>query len=129
MGHPWDGEQDPAPSPRTQHPPEEALSRRRGWTYNGGMTPQELSQKARQLVAEGAVLLDVRTPQEFQQGHPEAARNIPVQELPRRLSEVGPPGTRVVVYCAAGARSAQAVQLLRAGGYADVFDLKSVNYW
>ena len=93
------------------------------------MTPQELSEKARQLVAEGAVLLDVRTPQEFQQGHPDAALNIPVQELPRRLAEVGPPGTRVVVYCAAGGRSAQAVQLLRAGGYTDVFDLKSVNYW
>jgi rhodanese-related sulfurtransferase len=93
------------------------------------MTPQELSQKARQLVAQGAVLLDVRTPQEFQQGHPEPARNIPVQELPRRLAEVGPPGTPVVVYCAAGGRSAQAVQLLRSSGYTDVFDLKSVNYW
>ena len=44
------------------------------------MTPKELSEKARQLVAEGAVLLDVRTPEEFRQGHPEPARNIPVQE-------------------------------------------------
>ncbi|ABF92219.1 rhodanese domain protein [Myxococcus xanthus DK 1622] len=93
------------------------------------MTPQELSEKARQLVAEGAVLLDVRTPQEFQEGHPEPARNIPVQELPRRLAEVGPPGTPVVVYCAAGGRSAQAVQLLRANGFPDVFDLKSVKNW
>lgn len=93
------------------------------------MTPKELSEKARQLVAEGAVLLDVRTPEEFRQGHPEPALNIPVQELQRRLTEVGPPGTRVVVYCAAGGRSAMAVQMLRAGGYTDVFDLKSVSYW
>ncbi|WP_163784473.1 rhodanese-like domain-containing protein [Myxococcus vastator] len=93
------------------------------------MTPQELSEKARQLVAGGAVLLDVRTPQEFQEGHPEPARNIPVQELPRRLAEVGPPGTRVVVYCAAGGRSAQAAQLLHANGFLDVFDLKSVKNW
>ncbi|WIG94280.1 rhodanese-like domain-containing protein [Myxococcus sp. SDU36] len=93
------------------------------------MTPQELSEKARQLVAGGAVLLDVRTPQEFQEGHPEPARNIPVQELPRRLAEVGLPGTRVVVYCAAGGRSAQAVQLLHANGFPDVFDLKSVKNW
>ncbi len=93
------------------------------------MTPQELSEKARQLVAEGAVLLDVRTPQEFQEGHPEPARNIPVQELPRRLAEVGPPGTPVVVYCAAGGRSAQAAHHLRANGYPDVFDLKSVKNW
>ncbi len=93
------------------------------------MTPKELSQKARQLVSEGAVLLDVRTPQEFQQGHPEAAKNIPVQELPRRLAEVGPPGTPVVVYCAAGGRSAVAAQLLKSNGFPDVFDLKSVNNW
>ncbi|MBJ6760579.1 rhodanese-like domain-containing protein [Myxococcaceae bacterium JPH2] len=93
------------------------------------MTPQELSQKARQLVAEGAVLLDVRTPDEFRQGHPEPARNIPVQELAQRLSEVGPPGTRVVVYCAAGGRSAVAADLLRRTGYPDVFDLQSVRNW
>jgi phage shock protein E len=93
------------------------------------MTPKELSEKARELVGEGWVLLDVRTPEEYRQGHPEAARNIPVQELPQRLSEVGPPGTRVVVYCQAGGRSARAVEILRAGGYPDLFDLKSVNNW
>jgi phage shock protein E len=93
------------------------------------MTPKELSEKARQWVAEGAVLLDVRTPDEFRQGHPEAARNIPVQELSRRLSEVGPPGTKVVVYCASGGRSAVAASTLRGGGYPEVFDLKSVTYW
>ncbi|HZI11864.1 MAG TPA: rhodanese-like domain-containing protein, partial [Myxococcus sp.] len=64
-----------------------------------------------------------------QQGHPEAAKNIPVQELPQRLGEVGPPGTPVVVYCAAGGRSAVAAQLLKSNGFPDVFDLKSVNNW
>lgn len=93
------------------------------------MTPKELSEKARQLVAEGAVLLDVRTPEEFRQGHPEPARNIPVQELPARLAEVGSPDTKVVVYCAAGGRSAMAVSLLQRNGFKHVFDLKSVSYW
>jgi rhodanese-related sulfurtransferase len=93
------------------------------------MTPKELSEKARKLVAEGAVLLDVRTPDEFRQGHPEPARNIPVQELAQRMGEIGPPGTKVVVYCAAGGRSAMAVGLLTRSGYTDVFDLKSVTYW
>ena len=93
------------------------------------MTPKELSEKARELVGQGWVLLDVRTPEEYRQGHPEAARNIPVQELPQRMAEVGPPGTRVVVYCQAGGRSARAVELLRAAGYPDLFDLKSVNNW
>ncbi|MFE8604370.1 rhodanese-like domain-containing protein [Archangium violaceum] len=93
------------------------------------MTPKELSLKARELVEQGWVLLDVRTPEEFQLGHPEPARNIPVQELPRRVAEVGPPGTRVVVYCQAGGRSAMATQILQAHGITDIFDLKSVSYW
>lgn len=93
------------------------------------MTPKELSEKAHQLVAEGAVLLDVRTPDEFRGGHPEAARNIPLQELPQRFSEIGPPGTRVVVYCQAGGRSTRAADFLRAQGYPDVFNLLSVSNW
>ena len=93
------------------------------------MTPEELSKKAHELVNQGWVLLDVRTPQEYGQGHPPPARNIPVQELPQRLAEVGPPGTKVVVYCQAGARSARAVEILRSSGFTDIFDLRSVNNW
>jgi len=93
------------------------------------MNPKELSEKAHQLVAQGAVLLDVRTPDEYRQGHPPAARNIPLQELPQRLAEVGPPGTPVVVYCQAGGRSTRAADFLRANGYPDVFNLLSVNNW
>ena len=93
------------------------------------MTPEELSEKAHELVEQGWVLLDVRTPEEFRQGHPEPARNIPVQELPQRVGEVGPPGTKVVVYCQAGARSARAAEILRSSGFTDIFDLRSVNNW
>jgi phage shock protein E len=93
------------------------------------MTPKQLSEKARRLVAEGAVLLDVRSPEEFREGHPKEARNIPVHELQQRLAEVGPPGTKVVVYCASGGRSAWATEMLNRSGYPDVFDLMSVSYW
>ena len=51
------------------------------------------------------------------------------QELVQRMGEIGPPGTKVVVYCAAGGRSAMAVGMLTRSGYTDVFDLKSVSYW
>jgi rhodanese-related sulfurtransferase len=93
------------------------------------MNPKELSEKAHQLVAQGAVLVDVRTPDEYRQGHPPAARNIPLQDLPRRLAEVGPPGTQVVVYCQMGGRATKAADFLRANGYPDVFNLLSVNNW
>jgi phage shock protein E len=93
------------------------------------MTPKELSERARELVSQGWILLDVRTPEEFQRGHPEPAVNVPVQQLAQRLGEVGLPGTRVVVYCQSGGRSAMAADLLRRSGYPDVFDLKSVSHW
>ena len=72
--------------------------------------------EGRKLVAEGALLLDVRTPSEFAEGHAESATNIPVQDLSARIHEV-PKGASVVVYCRSGGRSAMAAQILRARGH------------
>jgi len=82
---------------------------------------------ARTLVGEGAFLLDVRTPGEFQTGHIRGAVNIPVQELGRRLSEV-PSGKAVVVYCRSGMRSATAARMLSSQGR-DVHDLGPMSAW
>ncbi len=78
--------------------------------------------RAAQLVREGALLLDVRTPAEFAAGHLEGALNIPVQTLKERAAEV-PKGRAVVVYCRSGARSANAARLLVAEGHAQLYDL------
>ena len=82
----------------------------------------------RELVARGALLLDVRTPAEFQEAHLPTARNIPVQELPGRLHEVGSTDRDVVVYCRSGGRSAAASAILRAAGY-QVRDLGPISAW
>jgi phage shock protein E len=82
----------------------------------------------RHLVEQGAVLLDVRTPEEFLCGHVERARNIPVQELASRLDEVGPPTKPVVVYCRSGGRSAAARQILERAGY-QVRDIGPMSAW
>jgi phage shock protein E len=83
--------------------------------------------EAHRLVAEGATLLDVRTPGEYQAGHVEGARNIPVQELAARMSEV-PRDHPIVVYCQSGGRSAQATAMLVAAGY-DAHDLGGIANW
>lgn len=75
---------------------------------------------ARTKIAEGATVLDVRTPGEFAAGHYPGARNIPVNELEGRTAEAGDPGRPVVVYCASGMRSAQAAKILAAAGFTDV---------
>jgi rhodanese-related sulfurtransferase len=84
--------------------------------------PNQPNEEARRLVAEGALLLDVRTPAEFASGHVDGALNIPVQELGARVSEVGPKDRAVVVYCRSGGRSCAAAGLLKNAGY-DVLDV------
>jgi rhodanese-related sulfurtransferase len=84
--------------------------------------------EARALVADGAVLLDVRSEFEYAANHLDGAINIPVDELSARMSEL-PPETPVVVYCLSGHRSAEAGRILTGGGRDDVSDLGSIaNY-
>ena len=86
-------------------------------------------QDARQLVAQGAVLLDVRTPAEYAGGHLDGAVNIPLQQLADRLTELRPTDRPLVVYCRSGARSRQATELLREAGFGAVHDLGAMDRW
>lgn len=84
---------------------------------------------AHQSVDAGALLLDVRTPEEFSAGHISNALNIPVHELPMRYSELGSKDRRIVVYCRSGARSARAARILRDAGYTAIRDLGAMSNW
>ena len=64
----------------------------------------------------GAVLLDVRTPQEFGRGHVAGFQNIPVDELRDRLEQIEP-GKPVYVMCQSGLRSYIACRILAGHGY------------
>jgi rhodanese-related sulfurtransferase len=86
-------------------------------------------QEGRALVQGGALLLDVRSPEEFAAGHLDGALNIPVGELEQRLAEVGPKERPVVVYCRSGARSSRARSLLLAKGWQRVENLGSQGNW
>lgn len=82
-------------------------------------------QAARTLIAKGAVVLDVRTPEEFASGHLPTATNIPVQDVPARITDIdkltgGDKAKPIVTYCASGARSAKAKEALEAAGYTNV---------
>lgn len=69
------------------------------------------------------VLLDVRTPQEHQQGNI-GGKHVPLNELPARISELQALKDReIVVYCRSGSRSGQAVQFLRNHGFEHVQNL------
>ncbi len=85
--------------------------------------------EARRLVADGALLLDVRTPAEYQAGHVGGAVNIPVQDLERRIDEITPKDRPVVLYCQSGNRSGRAARMLTQAGYRSVHDLGAMSRW
>ena len=74
----------------------------------------------------GPLLLDVRTPQEFAQGHLPGALLVPVSEVPGRLAEVreASQGREVVVYCERGGRAMRAAESLIDGGFQGVGHLE-----
>ena len=84
---------------------------------------------ARKMVAAGARLLDVRSPEEYGNGHLPGAINIPVQDLDRRLAEVGPADHDLIVYCRSGHRSARATEILRRHGFSKVHNLGPMTAW
>ena len=84
---------------------------------------------ARRLIDEGALLLDVRTEDEFAERHVGGALNIPVQTLPGRLGELPPKHHPIVVHCRSGMRSATAADLLREAGWTCVHDIGGYPPW
>ncbi|MFP5218570.1 MAG: rhodanese-like domain-containing protein [Actinomycetes bacterium] len=79
-------------------------------------------QRAYDLQQDGALLLDVRSPAEFQSAHAPHARNVPLDQLASRLRDV-PTGRQIITICQSGGRSARAAALLR-GENRDVVDVR-----
>jgi phage shock protein E len=75
------------------------------------------------VLKDGAVLIDVRTPEEFRDGHVERALNIPYDEIHRRIESLRLDKTRpIVLYCRTGRRSGIALGTLREAGYTRIFN-------
>lgn len=74
----------------------------------------------------GAVLLDVRTAQEYREGHIPGSKNIPLQELDCVTSIVPEKDAPLFVYCHSGARSSQAVKLLARMGYTSIKNIGGI---
>jgi phage shock protein E len=73
------------------------------------------------LIAEGAVVVDVRTTGEFTAGHIKGAINVPYQSIDKDSNKI-PRDVPVLLCCASGVRSGQAMNLLKAKGYANVYN-------
>lgn len=74
-----------------------------------------------ELVKNGAQIIDVRTPGEFNGGHIKGAKNIPLQSLGNNLSKINK-NKPVITCCASGARSAAAKNILQNSGFTEVYN-------
>ncbi len=73
----------------------------------------------RELVAQGAQIIDVRTPTEFKNGHNKGAINLPLQTISRDLAKLNKQKTYIMC-CASGMRSRQAKNILVSKGFENV---------
>lgn len=76
------------------------------------------NQKVKTLLDNGAVVIDVRTPGEFQGGNVAGSINIPLQEIQKRVNEIKEMNKPIVLCCASGMRSGQASGFLKKEGVA-----------
>ncbi|HVF74103.1 MAG TPA: rhodanese-like domain-containing protein [Acidimicrobiales bacterium] len=79
-------------------------------------------------LADGAPLVDVRTPEEYEQARVPGARLIPLDQLNSRADEI-PRDQRVYVICALGGRSMAAATALNAAGWETVNVAGGTNAW
>ncbi len=75
----------------------------------------------------GAKIIDVRTAGEFADEAYPGAVNIPLNILPSKLEELGPKDKPIILYCASGARSAQAARLLKQAGFTDAMNAGGID--
>lgn len=73
-----------------------------------------------ELVKQGAIIIDVRSEDEFVRGHTKGARNIPASSLHLVSGVVKNKDAAIILCCASGARSAFAKKILESYGYTNV---------
>lgn len=88
---------------------------------NGDMTPQQVKKK---MAQKGVVVIDVRTPQEWQQGHLKGAvhSNVFDEDFDAKIRKLKPSAT-YIVYCKSGGRSAGAVERMKKAGLKRVHNM------
>jgi rhodanese-related sulfurtransferase len=73
----------------------------------------------KELLVQGAQIIDVRTPGEFKSGHIKKAKNIPLQDLSKKLDSLNKHKTYILC-CASGARSGSARRMMASAGFENV---------
>lgn len=75
------------------------------------------------------IIIDVRTNGEYKSGHIDKAKNIPVNELKNKIKSIDKFKDKIsIIYCASGARSKTAANILYKEGFENIYNLKGGIY-
>lgn len=81
-------------------------------------------EQLQQMVQKGAILVDVRSPQEYEEGHLENSVLIPEYEMKSTALKIIPDKNQlIIVYCSSGIRSKKAQRILWQMGYTQIYNL------
>ncbi len=75
----------------------------------------------KEVIAEGALLVDVRTPAEFAGGHVKGSLNIPLDSVQNHLAKFKN-HKNIIVFCKSGGRSGMAKTILQQNGFQNVIN-------
>jgi phage shock protein E len=74
----------------------------------------------KEMIAKGALILDVRSKSEYNSGHVKGSVNIPLDQLERSLSKLKEKDKAIITCCASGIRSGSAKGILKSYGFTNV---------
>lgn len=96
-----------------------------GCTSNGTRSYENITtDEAKSMMTKKEVdILDVRTPEEYQEGHIPKAVNLPLQDLENQVSTLDKNKTYVIV-CRSGNRSGQASEILVSKGFSQIYNME-----
>lgn len=89
-----------------------------------------LKQQIEDLLKQNAVVIDVRTPEEFEMGHFKNALNIPYDQIEQHIKELEKfKDKTIIVYCRSGRRSGIAKKILEMNGFKNIVNGINLNYF
>lgn len=89
------------------------------------MTQEEVMKR---MANEEGYLLDVRSVEEYREGHIPQAHLIPLPELSKHVSEL-PKNQSIMIYCRSGQRANTAKKLLQSSGFTKVYNIGGIVQW
>lgn len=98
-------------------------------TSAASQKPKSEIEKIKDELGNGALLVDVRTPEEYAESHAEGAINLPYDQIVEGAYPTDNKNAKIYVYCRSGKRAGTALDALKQAGYANAASLISLENW